>query len=100
MVVAWHALLAGGAGTLVLGVMTRATLGHTGRPLVAQRSIAIAYGLVSLAALARVVNPLLDDLAAEYALISAATLWTAAYLIFVIVYLPILTRPRVDGREG
>lgn len=94
-----HALTIGAAATMILAVTTRASLGHTGRPLVVARSIAVAYLLLLLAALVRVFGPAVmpDYLVTIEA---AALLWIAAFGIYVVVYAPILTRPRVDQRPG
>ncbi len=97
---ALHALTVGAIGTLTLGVMTRAALGHTGRPLVAHKAVAVAYGLVSLAALARVAGPALLPTAYIEVIMASGGLWTAAFAIFVAVYFPVLTQPRRDGKPG
>jgi uncharacterized protein involved in response to NO len=91
---ALHALTIGAIGTMVLAVMTRASLGHTGRPLVVHRSITAAYVLVSLAAIVRIAAPLAG--AEDYGnlVITAGLLWVAAFAIFSVVYWPILTGPR------
>jgi uncharacterized protein involved in response to NO len=93
---ALHAFTAGTLGTVTLGMMARVGLGHTGRPLVASRVTAAAFVLVTLAALLRVLLPVL--LPGQFSLLVqlAGAAWVAAFLIFVAVYLPILTRPRVD----
>ncbi|MGE5503391.1 MAG: NnrS family protein [Actinomycetota bacterium] len=95
---ALHALTAGCVGTMVLAVMSRAALGHSGRPLEVAKSTVAAYGLVSLGALLRVVAPLTDASAALT--VAGGLAWTAAWVLFVVVYLPIVTRPRADGRPG
>ena len=95
-----HALTIGAFGTMVLGVTTRAALGHTGRELKAGRTIALAYLLVSVAALVRVFGPVV--LPSRYlALLGAAALiWTLAFVLYVVVYVPILLAPRADGKPG
>ena len=55
---ALHALTAGAIGTMTLAVMTRASLGHTGRPLVAGPGTTTIYVLVTLAAILRLLAPL------------------------------------------
>jgi uncharacterized protein involved in response to NO len=96
---ALHALTVGAVGTMLMGVMSRASLGHTGRPLVAPRAVAAAYVLLTVAALLRVAAPLLPD---NYnALLAAAgCAWALAFALFSVIYLPILTGPRVDGTPG
>ncbi len=89
-----HALTAGAFGTMIIGVMSRVALGHTGRPLAVRPSITVAYVMVSLGAAARVFGPAL--LPAHYAASVGlgALLWASAFLLFVIVYTPIMIRPR------
>jgi uncharacterized protein involved in response to NO len=94
-----HALTAGCIGTMILGVMSRAALGHSGRPLDVSKVIVAAYGLVSVGAVLRVVAPAVP--AAQMGLTHAGgTLWALAWVLFVVVYFPIVTRPRADGRPG
>jgi uncharacterized protein involved in response to NO len=95
-----HALTIGAAATMIMAVMTRASLGHTGRPLVVGRSIAFAYGLLVLAGLLRVFGPSVLPLTYLGTVEAAALAWMAAFAIFVVVYAPILTRERADGKPG
>jgi uncharacterized protein involved in response to NO len=62
--------------------------------------MAWAFAAMTLAACARVVGPLLFPSAYLLTLVVAGTLWTAAFLVYLVVYAPILSRPRVDGRAG
>lgn len=94
-----HALTIGAIGTITLGVMTRAALGHTGRVVKAAPSIVGAYVLVSIAALSRLAVIVWPEHTAVLVMVSGAA-WSTAFLIFVGVYLPILLRPRLDGRPG
>ena len=98
--VALHALTAGAMGAMILAVMTRVALGHTGRPLVAKRSARLAYGLVSAGALARVLGPLLAPGAQRAAWTLAGLLWAGAFAAFLAGYAGMLLRPRADGRPG
>ena len=95
-----HALSIGVLSTMILAVMTRASLGHTGRPLVVHPVTTASYFLLAGAALIRVFG--LATLKVSYPMVvaGAAFLWTAAFLLFVVVYAPILCRPRADGRSG
>lgn len=97
---ALHAFTAGGIGMLTLGMMARVSLGHTGRMLEPARLITLAFVAVSLAAFVRVFLPLVfpDALALGYAV--SGVLWMLAFGTFATIYLPILMRPRVDGRKG
>jgi uncharacterized protein involved in response to NO len=95
-----HALTIGTAAGMILSVMTRAALGHTGRPLRAAAPIAAAYALLALAALVRVFAPAVLTVDYRAVVMIAGALWIAAFALFVIVYTPILMRPRVDGKPG
>jgi len=98
--VALHVLALGGFGLMTLGMMTRVTLGHTGRPLRADPGTTVAYVLLVVALIVRAVSPFLGAVPAYHALLASAGLWSAAFLLFVLVYAPRLVRPRVDGRPG
>jgi uncharacterized protein involved in response to NO len=87
---ALHAWTAGAIGLMTLAVMTRAALGHTGRPLTAGPAVTAIYALALGAALARVASG-----AAPALLQPAAVLWIAAFAVFAARYFPILTRPRL-----
>jgi uncharacterized protein involved in response to NO len=86
-----HALTAGAMGTMILAVMTRATLGHSGRELTAGKGTVAVFLLVQVAAAARIVAPFLD---AGYApaLDLAGTAWIAAFALFVALYSPLYVR--------
>lgn len=95
--VAKHALAAGCMATMVLAVMSRASLGHTGRPLVADRLTVCLYILVTAGAALRVAAPLLPT---DYLLgvQTAGLLWGGAFLLFAIGYGPKLLGERADAR--
>lgn len=88
-----HALTAGAMGTMIVAVMTRATLGHTGRGLHANTATGLIYALVSAAAMLRIIAAWTID--AQMDLLQAATLgWVAAFLLFLAEYGPMLLAPR------
>lgn len=95
---ALHALTMGAIGGTILAVATRVSLGHTGRPLLATRATVIAYWVFMLAVAARVIGPVLLPVTGNvYMRIVdlAASGWILAFVLFLWVYWPILTRPRV-----
>jgi uncharacterized protein involved in response to NO len=92
-----HALTTGAIGTMVLAVMTRVALGHTGRPLVAPPAATAAYLLVSAGALARTAGALAFPDPYLRVLVLSGSLWAGAYALFLVAYAPILLRPRVEG---
>jgi uncharacterized protein involved in response to NO len=93
-----HGLTIGMVGTMTLAVMTRAALGHTGRPIIASPPTVVAYCLVSVAVLSRFAATV--PALTVPALIVAAAAWTAAFTAFVVVYAPVLVAPRRDVRPG
>ena len=94
---AFHALTTGGFGTMIVAVMTRASLGHTGRDLTANTGTTVVFILIAVAALSRVVAPFLDD-AQMLGLWISGSAWTAAFVLYSIVYWPVFTQPRVQQR--
>ncbi len=97
---ALHAITIGGIGVLILGMMARVGLGHTGRPLQAHPAVAVAFGSLVLAALIRVFGPALAPQQSVAWYWAAAILWSAAFAVHVVIYAPILLYPRPDGKPG
>jgi uncharacterized protein involved in response to NO len=93
-----HALTAGAMGTMILAVMTRATLGHTGRELRADATTQVIYLLVTVGAALRV--------AASFGLLDyrmgmevAGVCWLGSFVLFIFNYGPILLAPKL-GEEN
>jgi uncharacterized protein involved in response to NO len=97
---ALHAFTVGGIGILTLGMMARVALGHTGRALKASNVMAIAFVLINLAALLRVLLPTLLPTWYGGFVLASSYCWLAAFSLFVYYYAPILTEARVDGQPG
>jgi uncharacterized protein involved in response to NO len=95
-----HALGAGAAATMIMAVMTRASLGHTGRPLRVSRLIVVAYAMLIASVVVRVFGASVLQLQYASTITTASSLWILAFLLYIGVYAPILTRPRVDGKSG
>jgi uncharacterized protein involved in response to NO len=95
-----HALTVGVLATMVLGVMTRAALGHTGRPLAVDPVVALGYLFLLAAGLIRVFGLAVLGLAYPLVIAFSAICWTAAFVIFLFVYAPILLSARADGKPG
>ena len=88
-----HALTAGAMASMILAVMTRATLGHTGRELRADKVTQALYVAITLGAVTRVAAPLLAE---QYTWLMkvSALLWGADFVLFISRYGPILCSPR------
>jgi uncharacterized protein involved in response to NO len=92
--VAVHALTVGGIGMMIMAVTTRVSLAHTGRKLQAARLTVVAYWVLSLAVVLRLVSPF----GSNYLTILDLSIvsWVLAFVIFIWVYAPILIAPKVD----
>lgn len=90
-----HALSAGAIGVTCLAVMCRASRGHTGRPLSADRATVAIFAAINLAALLRLAAAFSADYQAGL-LVLAALCWTLAYGGFAAAYGPMLVGPRPD----
>jgi uncharacterized protein involved in response to NO len=97
---AFHALAVGSMAGLIIGMMTRTALGHTGRPLKAGAAETAMYWLIQLGALARVCAAVGPAAAREACLVGAALAWSLAFSLYVAVYGRYLWQVRIDGKEG
>jgi uncharacterized protein involved in response to NO len=96
---ALHALTVGAVGTMTLAVMTRASLGHTGRPLSAGPATKAIYGLITSAAVLRILSPFAGDLI-DLALWLAGAAWSCAFGLFAVFYRLVLVQARVRTEIG
>lgn len=97
--IALHAFTVGGIGGLTLGMMARVSLGHTGRTLAVNKLIITAFACLIFSALVRISIQWLP-LPYNTVLHISGGLWMLAWLLFVIRYLPVLVKPRIDGLWG
>ncbi len=97
---ALHTLTVGGMGGMILAMMARVSLGHTGRMLVTHPMMSAAFMAMIMAAVCRVAVPLIKPELYVDAVLLAACLWCLGFGCFVAIYFRILTSPRVDGHPG
>jgi len=97
---ATHALTVGAIGGITIGMMTRTSRGHTGRPLRASAMETASYVLVHVGAAVRVFLPLAVPEMQLGAIVASGVLWSAAFALFTVAFWPILTRARLDGKPG
>jgi uncharacterized protein involved in response to NO len=98
---AFHALTVGSMAGLIIGMITRTALGHTGRTLKSGRAELLMYLLVQAGAVVRVcvaVHP--SATWAPAGLQIAAACWSAGFALYLAIYAPYLWRARIDGKEG
>lgn len=97
---ALHALTAGAIGTMILAVMTRASLGHTGRPLAAGPMTLAIYVLVTISVVLRVIAPLPGEFYTWVVMLTlSGAAWSGAFGLFAFAYGPVLLRPRRDTAD-
>jgi uncharacterized protein involved in response to NO len=96
---AFHALTVGAIASLMVAMMTRSALGHTGRALKAGRIEIGTFLLLQSAAIVRIVPGIVWPQHYPAFLTGSATLWTLAFFVFVLGYWTILTRPRIDEKQ-
>ncbi len=96
-----HALAAGGIGLLTIGMMSRVSLGHTGRNVFQPPAIIFwSFAVLLAGVIVRVIFPLFAMNLYFYWVGISQVLWMIAFAIFVYVYAPMLLSARVDGRDG
>jgi uncharacterized protein involved in response to NO len=95
-----HGYTLGAMANMILAMMSRVSLGHTGRPLQVKPILTCAFLLIASAALIRFIGVNLAPQSPVLALQISGLCWLASYGIFTWLYWPVLTKPRVDGRPG
>ena len=98
--IALHCFTAGAVGGMILAMISRVTLGHTGRPLQPPRAMIPAYIFILSGAVLRVVVPAVWPQYSQWGIAIAGVLWVLAYGVFCVYYGPMLLAPRADGRPG
>ena len=96
----WHLLTIGGMGGLILAMISRVSLGHTGRTLSSPHIMSYAFILITLAAIVRAVGPWVLPNKTMLFIDISGTFWLLAFGIFVFTYGPMLMSARKDGRPG
>ena len=94
-----HVIAMGGFSLMIMGMITRTALGHTGRPLKADRMMVSSYVLVVVAVLARLMALIMPSLTMPM-LHLAATAWVAAFGLYLYRFVPLLVGPRPGASQG
>ena len=97
---AFHAFALGSMAGLIIGMITRTALGHTGRPLKAGRAESLMYLAIQCGAILRTYAAASPAYGAQAALIGSALCWTLAFGAYLAVYGPYLMQARIDGKDG
>jgi uncharacterized protein involved in response to NO len=96
-----HLFTIGGIGLMTASMMARVSLGHTGRNI-RDPSVLVGYMLIMLilSVVFRVGLPLLDMEHYLWWVAASYLCWMLAFILFLITFLPVLTKPRPDGQFG
>lgn len=97
---ALHALTAGAMGTMILSMMARISLGHTGRSLQVHPLMGWAFTVLTGGAIARIAAGWLLPGSMLMWLNIAVVAWVCAFAVYLLLYLAILLRPRADEKIG
>jgi uncharacterized protein involved in response to NO len=95
-----HALTIGCFSTLLIGLGTRVTLGHSGLPMQVNKPVELMFLGIQLVTLLRVLADMLPIQSGYWLYVVAAALWLACFSPWMLRYLPVYVRPRVDGQAG
>jgi uncharacterized protein involved in response to NO len=95
-----HLWTVGTISSMILAMISRVTLGHTGRTLTVPKSLGFAFALILIAALLRGFIPILFPQWSVWGIAAASTGWLVAYGIFIVYFSPMLVAARIDGRPG
>lgn len=95
-----HVLAIGSMAGLIIGMITRTTLGHTGRALKAGAADVAMYALIQIGVIARFAAAVSAGGLRDAALVVTTLSWSIAFIVYVAVYGPYLFKARVDGRDG
>lgn len=96
-----HAFAFGGIGMITIGMMSRVSLGHTGRNVFEPPAALFRiFTLLFIGAIVRVLFPLIDPSHYMIWVGLSQVLWVISFSMFLYIYFPMLIKPRVDGRYG
>ena len=96
-----HIFTIGGIGLMTLSMMSRVALGHTGRDVrQPSRWIKFAFAALILSVVFRVFLPMVASQLYTSWVFVASVFWILSFAIFVVIYTPILLKPRADGAFG
>ncbi|KKC99692.1 nnrS family protein [Photobacterium halotolerans] len=98
--IALHVFTVGGVGGMILAMIVRVSLGHTGRTLQTGKMVLVTFVSLVMAWLVRTLLIVVLPELTQYGYILSACLWAVAFGIFCVVFWPVLTQARVDGHPG
>ncbi len=100
LVLSYHAFSIGAAGSLTLGVMSRAMIGHSGRPMNNEVILTSIFCLINISAISRIVAPIIFIDFYTVMLFVSGICWVMAYLLFLIRFIPLVLQPRMEVKNS
>jgi uncharacterized protein involved in response to NO len=97
---ALHIFGIGATGGLIIAMITRTALGHTGRPLLAGLIEIICYLGIQVTLFFWILGNANPNTWFYPLLVTAGVCWIGVFTLYLIKYFPLLTRPRPDGKAG
>ncbi len=96
-----HLFTIGGVGLMTVGMMSRVALGHTGRDIKnISPLLKLAFAAIVASAIFRIVFPMFAMQYYSGWVVTSALFWIIGFAIFLVIYAPILCKPRIDGTYG
>jgi uncharacterized protein involved in response to NO len=96
----WHLLTVGGMGGIILAMISRVSLGHSGRPLTPPKLMSVAFAFITISALIRSFGPWIMPEKTLLFIDISGFCWLVAFGLFTFYYAPMLVKAREDGRPG
>jgi len=96
----WHLLTVGGMGGIILAMISRVSLGHSGRPLTPPKLMSVAFSFITISALIRSFGPWFMPEKTLLFIDISGFCWLVAFGLFTFYYAPMLLKAREDGRPG
>jgi uncharacterized protein involved in response to NO len=96
-----HAFTFGGISLMTMGMMSRVSLGHTGRNISEPPAVLFwMFIIMFVGAVFRVLFPLIDPSHYQLWIFLSQVFWIISFSLFLFIYFPMLTQQRADGRHG
>lgn len=97
---ALHSFTIGGIGGMIIAMISRVTLGHTGRPMKPHSFVKYAFAIILFSALVRIILPTWFPNYYSVSIMLAGSGWIIAFSIYLFFYARMLVTTRADGRPG
>lgn len=101
LILTLHLFTIGGVGLMTIGMMSRVALGHTGRDIKSSSPwLNLVFAAIAASAVFRILLPMIAMDGYTNWVVISAIFWILGFAVFLVIYVPILCKPRVDGTYG